>query len=91
MHLEVFQLRLLVVEGLVVPVILGVDFLSRLSKVTFDFHEMKLLVSGSGETVKLLEDYNDVGHKLELYTHKYRNSCQFQLEVRCLSRVQREA
>ena len=65
MHLEVFQLRLLVVEGLVVPVILGVDFLSRLSKVTFDFHEMKLLVSGSGETVKLLEDYNDVGHKLE--------------------------
>ena len=23
------------------------------------------MVSGSGETVKLLEDYNDVGHKLK--------------------------
>ena len=40
-HLEVFQLRLLVVEGLVVPVILGVFFLSMLGKVTFDFQEMK--------------------------------------------------
>ena len=39
-HLEVFQLRQLVVEGLVVPVILGVFFLSMLGKVTFDFHEM---------------------------------------------------
>ena len=48
-----------------VPVTLGVDFLSRLGKVTFDFQEMKLLVSGSGETVKLLEDYSDVRHKLE--------------------------
>ena len=64
-HLEVFQLRLLVVEELVVPVILGVDFLSRFGKVTFDFQEMKLLVSRSGDTVKLLEGYNDVGHKLE--------------------------
>ena len=27
----------------------------------------------------------------KLYTHKYRNLGQFQLEVRCLSRVQREA
>ena len=31
-HLEVFQLRLLVVEGLVVPLILGVDFLSRFAR-----------------------------------------------------------
>ena len=29
-------------EGLVVPVILGVDFLSKLGQVTFDFHRAKL-------------------------------------------------
>ena len=53
-HSEVFQLPLLVVEGLEMPVTLGVDLLSKLGKVTFDFHHMKLLVSESGETVKLL-------------------------------------
>ena len=31
-QMEVLQLRLLVVEGLVVPVILGVDFLSKLGR-----------------------------------------------------------
>ena len=34
--------RFLVVEGLVVPMTLGMDFLSRLGKVTFDFNRSKL-------------------------------------------------
>ena len=64
-HLEVFQLRSLVVEGLVVQLFWELISWSRLGKVIFDFHEMTFLVSGSGETVKLLEYYNDVEHKLE--------------------------
>ena len=63
-QMELLQLRLLVVEGLVVPVILGVDFLSKLGQVTFDFNRAKLQVAGSVESVELLEDYNGVGHKL---------------------------
>ena len=55
-QMELLQLRLLVV---VVPVILGVDFLSKLGQVTFDFNRAKLQVAGSVESVELLEDYND--------------------------------
>ena len=52
------------IEGLVVPVILGVDFESKLGQVTFDFHRAKLQVAGSVESVELLEDYTGIGHKL---------------------------
>ena len=38
------QHRFLVVEGLVVPLILGSDFLARLGEVTFDFPQSKLFI-----------------------------------------------
>ena len=53
----------------------------------FDFQDMKLLVSLEVEkqikkTIMMLD------RNWKLYMHKHRNSCQLQLEVRCLFRVQ---
>ena len=57
------QHRFLVVEGLVVPLILGSDFLARLGEVTFDFPQSKLFIKHAkrvnmvkaytGETISL--------------------------------------
>ena len=41
--MELLQLLLLAVEGLVVPVILGVDFLSKLGQVTSIVQNCRLL------------------------------------------------
>ena len=60
----IIQQRLLVVEGLVVPVILGMDFLSQLGEVVFDFKRGKLHVSYTGVDVDLLDGYETFNKKL---------------------------
>ena len=57
----------------------------------FDFQEMKLSVSGSGETLKLLKDYNDVGHKLKTIHAQVQEFVSIPVGSEIFSRVQREA
>ena len=49
------------------------------------------MVSGSGETVKLLEDYNDVGHKLKTIHAQVQEFVSIPAGSEILSRAQREA
>ena len=52
------QHRFLVVNGLVVPPILGADFLACLGDVTFDFQHAKLLVKHANVIVNVVRDYS---------------------------------
>ena len=52
------QHRFLVVKGLVVPLILGADFLARLGEVTFYFQHAKLLVKHATVSVNMVRDYS---------------------------------
>ena len=60
------QNRFLLVKGLVVPLILGADFLARLGEVTFDFQHAKLLVKHANVSVNMVRDYS--GETTELAT-----------------------
>ena len=56
--------RFVVVEELVVPIILGIDLLNRLGKVTFDFHSSKIQLHQIINKINLLHDYGTLGGKL---------------------------
>ena len=62
----VTQHRFLVVKGLVVPLILGADFLARLGEVTFDFPQGKLFAKNTGVRVDMVQHYT--GETIELAT-----------------------
>ena len=69
----VTQHRFLVVKGLVVPLILGADFLARLGEVTFDFQQGKLLAKNTGVRVDMIQHYT--GETIELATVHARLAC----------------
>ena len=52
--------------------ILGMDFLSRLGKVTFGFNHSKLQLHGIGNEINLLKDYGTLGGKLQKYMQGFK-------------------
>ena len=56
--------RVLVVERLVVPMILGIDFLICLGKITFDFHRSKLQLHEIKNEINLVHNYGMFGRKV---------------------------
>ena len=52
--------RFIVVEKMICPIILGIDFWSRVSSITFDFNNNGMILNGNSEEIQLLHHHNNV-------------------------------